>query len=117
MQQPTTADTTGFYQASKGLRLFRLALSGAERLWPALAVRAASRLFGTPLPPKWMQRGGHWDAAWHIAHWPFEQANVTVYTLPVAPHGPIALLVHGWGGHAAQLRPRRKCWRSKACGR
>ena len=32
------------------MRLVRLALGTTERLWPALAVRVASRLSGTPLP-------------------------------------------------------------------
>jgi pimeloyl-ACP methyl ester carboxylesterase len=95
---------TGYYQAGTGIRLFRLALGASQRLWPALAVRAASRLFATPLPPKWLNRRGAWDAPWQVAHWPFEDADLTVYTRPVAPHGPVALLVHGWGGHAGQLR-------------
>jgi pimeloyl-ACP methyl ester carboxylesterase len=97
--------TAGYYQASIGLRLFRLALGTSEKLWPALAVRAAGRLFATPLPPKWLQRGDHWDVSWRIEHWPFEQAQLTVYAQPAAPHGPVALLVHGWGGHARQMLP------------
>lgn len=96
--------TTGYYQASTSIRLFRLALGASQRLWPALAVRAAYRLFATPLPPKWLNRRGEWGADWKIEHWPFEQADLTVYSQPVAPHGPVALLVHGWGGHAGQLR-------------
>ncbi|HEY8358363.1 MAG TPA: alpha/beta fold hydrolase [Ramlibacter sp.] len=95
---------TGYYQASRGIRLFRLALTSAQRFWPALAVRAADRLFVTPLPPKWVQRRTTWEPNWRVEHWPFEQADLTVYTQPVAPHGPLALLVHGWGGHAGQLR-------------
>lgn len=97
--------TAGYYQASVGLRLFRFALGSSQKLWPALAVRAATRLFATPLPPKWLQRRRPWDASWHTAHWPFEDANVTVYSQPAAPHGPVALLVHGWGGHAGQMLP------------
>lgn len=95
--------TSAFYQTSPGLRLFRLALGTSQRLWPALAVRAAYRLFGTPLPPKWLARRTSWDAGWRIEHWPFEHASLTVYSRPVAPHGPVALLVHGWGGHAGQM--------------
>jgi pimeloyl-ACP methyl ester carboxylesterase len=97
--------TAGYYQASVGLRLFRFALGASQKVWPALAVRAAVRLFGTPLPPKWLQRRKPWDAGWKVAHWPFEDANLTVYAQPVQPHGPVALLVHGWGGHARQLLP------------
>ncbi|MBI2769035.1 MAG: alpha/beta hydrolase [Burkholderiales bacterium] len=95
--------TSAFYQASTGIRLFRMVLGASQRLWPALAVRAACRLFLTPLPPKWLHRGRPWDAAWRIEAWPFEQASLTLYSQPAAPHGPVALLVHGWGGHAGQM--------------
>ena len=97
--------TAGYYQASVGLRLFRLALGTSQKLWPALAVRAATRLFATPLPPRWLQRRRQWDAHWQRTHWAFEDAQLTVYAQPAAPHGPVALLVHGWGGHAAQMLP------------
>ena len=47
----TPLHTTGrYYGESPGMRLVRLALGTAQRLWPALAVRAAYRVFGTPLP-------------------------------------------------------------------
>jgi pimeloyl-ACP methyl ester carboxylesterase len=95
--------TAGYYQASASLRLFRVLLGASQKLWPALAVRAAARLFATPLPPKWLQRKGAWDASWQIAHWPFEEVELTLYAQPAAPHGPVALLVHGWGGHARQM--------------
>jgi pimeloyl-ACP methyl ester carboxylesterase len=97
--------TSAFYSTGPGVRLFRWALVAAQRLWPSLAVRAASRLFGTPLPPKWLSRGAPWDANWRVEHWPFEDASVTVYSQAAAPHGPIVLLFHGWGGHARQLLP------------
>lgn len=104
MNSRTAVDATaGYYQASVGLRLFRAALGTSQRLWPALAVRGAMRLFTTPLPPKWLQRKGHWDPAWDVTHWSFEQAQLTVYSQAAAPHGPVALLVHGWGGHARQM--------------
>jgi pimeloyl-ACP methyl ester carboxylesterase len=95
--------TSAFYQSSPGIRLFRLALGASQRLWPQLAVRAACKLFLTPLPPKWLNRGKPWDASWRVEAWPFEEASLTVYSQSVAPHGPIALLVHGWGGHAGQM--------------
>src|SRR5215207_4867291 len=95
--------TSAFYQASPGVRLFRLALGASQRLWPQLAVRAACRLFLTPLPPKWLHRGKAWDASWRIESWPFETASLTLYSQRTAPHGPVALLVHGWGGHAGQM--------------
>lgn len=97
--------TSDYYSASPGIRLFRLALGTSQRLAPALAVRAAYRLFGTPLPPKWLQRRSPWDARWRIEAWPFEDASVTLYSPAVGPHAPIALLVHGWGGHAKQMLP------------
>lgn len=97
--------TSAFYQASPGLRAFRLALGASQRLWPALAVRAATRLFATPLPPRWLQRRGHWDLDWQVERWPFEQASLMLYTRPAAAAGPLVLLVHGWGGHARQLLP------------
>jgi pimeloyl-ACP methyl ester carboxylesterase len=106
MSNPGAVDATaGYYQGSVGLRLFRLLLATSERLWPRLAVRAAVRLFCTPLPPKWLQRRGHWGADWRIEHWPLADANLTLYSQPAAPHGPVALLVHGWGGHARQMLP------------
>lgn len=97
--------TSAFYQASPGIRLFRVALGTFQRVWPALAVRAAYRLFGTPLPPRWLHRHARWDASWRTDSWQFEKASITVYSPAAAPHGPIALLVHGWGGHARQMLP------------
>jgi pimeloyl-ACP methyl ester carboxylesterase len=97
--------TSAFYRTSPGVRLFRWTLGTAQRLWPALAIRAAYRLFGTPLPPKWLRRSRAWDAKWRIERWPFEQAALTVYSQAAAPHGPVVLLVHGWGGHAGQMLP------------
>jgi len=93
-----------FYRPSPGLRLARSALVAAQRLWPALAVRAAARLFGTPLPPRWLQRPARWTAPWQTERWPFEDAALTVH-MRSAPDAPLALLVHGWGGHARQLLP------------
>src|SRR6187200_1326082 len=99
----TLEATSAFYQASPGIRIFRMALAASQKLWPALAVRAACKLFLTPLPPKWLNRKRTWDASWRIESWPFESADVTVYSQAAAPHGPVALLVHGWGGHAGQM--------------
>jgi pimeloyl-ACP methyl ester carboxylesterase len=95
--------TAGFYGASLAVRLIRLALRGSQKVWPALAVRAAVRLFTTPLPPKWLQRSAP-PAGWRVEQWPFERAGVTLYTPEgVDEDAPVALLVHGWGGHARQL--------------
>ena len=106
MTTSSAADATaGYYRAGIGLRLFRLALGASQKLWPALAVRAAARLFATPLPPKWLQRRSSPGAGWRTERWAFEDASLTVYSQSAAPHGPVALLVHGWGGHARQLLP------------
>jgi pimeloyl-ACP methyl ester carboxylesterase len=103
MHRSSLEAASDFYQTSPGVRLFRLALGTFQRLWPALAVRAAYRLFGTPLPPRWLQRRRSWDASWRIERWPFEDASLTVYSQGAAPHGPVVLLLHGWGGHAGQM--------------
>jgi pimeloyl-ACP methyl ester carboxylesterase len=106
MNTRTAVDVTaGYYQASVGIRLFRVGLAASQKLWPSLAVRASARLFGTPLPPKWLQRRAHWDPAWRVQAWAFEDAGLTVYSQDAAPHAPLALLVHGWGGHARQMLP------------
>lgn len=94
--------TSAYYRAMPGINALRFALSATERLWPAMAVRAASRLFLTPLPPKWFNRGKHWGRQWRIDSWPFEGASITLYSQP--SNGPVVLLVHGWGGHAGQMR-------------
>lgn len=105
MTRTALESTSAFYRSSPGIRLFRFALGASQRLWPSLAVRAACRLFGTPLPPKWLNRRVPWDASWRIERWPFERAGVTVYSRSAATHGPVALLAHGWGGHARQMLP------------
>lgn len=94
----------GFYRPSLPIRLFRLGLRGSQALWPQLAVRAAVRLFTTPLPPKWMHRAP-WPREFRIEPWPFERAGLTLYQPATPGDGPTALLVHGWGGHARQLLP------------
>jgi len=103
MTRTSLQATTAFYNAIPLTRIFRWGLGASQQLWPALAVRAAYRLFGTPLPPKWISRRRGWSPDWHIEQWPFEDASLSLYSRPVAPHGPVVLLVHGWGGHAGQM--------------
>ena len=96
--------TSKLYGETPGTRVLRAALGAAERLWPALAVRAAYRLFGTPMP----QRGPASAAPtgdWRTERWPFEDAEITLYTPSAQPHGPTVLLVHGWSGQARQMLP------------
>lgn len=94
---------SSYYDASRGVRLFRLGFGAAQRLWPGLALRAASQLFCTPFPPRWLRRTPDWGPAWRAESWRFENADVTMYSPAVAPHAPVALLVHGWGGHGRQM--------------
>lgn len=101
----TPAPQPGYYQPGPALRLARIGLRSAQALAPALAVRAAVRLFGTPLPPKWRQRGGAWAAHWRIERWLFESTAITLYLGAPSAGGSIALLAHGWGGSARQMTP------------
>jgi pimeloyl-ACP methyl ester carboxylesterase len=103
MTRTSLETTAAYYGASPATKLFRWGLGASQRLWPTLAVRAASRLFATPLPPKWLNRRRAWGPDWRIDAWPFENASLTLYSRPVALHGPLVLLVHGWGGHAGQM--------------
>jgi Serine aminopeptidase, S33 len=96
--------TSAFYGTSRITRALRLALAALQRLWPSFAVRAAARIFGTPLPPRWLRQRDGWDAHWQIDSWAFEDASLTFYRLRDAPPGRIVLLAHGWGGHSGQLR-------------
>ncbi len=107
--------TAEFYERSVGVKFFRAALSMTERLAPALAVRFAHRLFLTPLPPKWLQRRHAWSPSWTIESWLFEDAALTVYrrmssdcdgmgAASVSDRQHV-LLIHGWGGSAAQMQP------------
>lgn len=97
--------TSNFYGGGAALRLMRTALVAAERLWPALAVRAAHRVFGTPLPLRRLGRDATPTGAWRTERWPFEDAEITVYGSAAGLHGPTVLLLHGWGGHARQMLP------------
>lgn len=101
----TFESTSAYYRTIPGVGLLRLALGAIQRLWPALAVRAASRLFLTPLPPKWLNRGKSWAQGWRRETWSFENTTLTVHARWGAPDSAVALLVHGWGGHAGQMRP------------
>lgn len=106
MNDTTAAPAAALYGSGAGVRLLRWLLAAAQRLWPGLAVRAAARLFATPMPPRWLRRPRAWDAAWNVQPWPFERASLTVYTpAALAPRSRLALLVHGWGGHAGQMLP------------
>ncbi|WGT63970.1 alpha/beta hydrolase [Variovorax paradoxus] len=103
----THAAQSNYYRASRLMRAVRLGLTASERLWPALGVRAAHRLFGTPLPLKWLYRAQAPGAGWRREAWSFENASLGLYHLATQDSGaesaPLVLLVHGWGGHAGQM--------------
>lgn len=101
-----SAAASNYYGASPWMRALRLALGASQRAWPALGVRAAYRLFGTPLPLKWLNRRHGPGAGWQREAWSFENANLGLYMPDAAsPEVPRVLLVHGWGGHAGQMLP------------
>lgn len=101
------AAQSNYYSANRMTRALRFGLGTSQRLWPALGVRAAYRLFGTPLPPKWLYRGQQPGADWRRERWAFEHASLGIYHLAAqdsaAESAPVVLLVHGWGGHAGQM--------------
>lgn len=103
----THAAQSNYYRPSRLMRAVRLGLTTAERLWPALGVRVAHRIFGTPLPLKWLYRAQAPGAGWRREAWPFENASLGLYHLATqdsaAESAPVVLLVHGWGGHAGQM--------------
>jgi pimeloyl-ACP methyl ester carboxylesterase len=94
---------SSYWGEGLGMRMSRLVLGACEMLWPRLAVRVALRLFGTPIPLRWLKRPASRSPEWQVESWPFENASVTVYSLTAGAHAPLALLVHGWGGHAGQM--------------
>jgi len=102
---PTAA--IGYYGANPWVRTLRLVLGATQRVWPSLGARAAYRLFGTPLPPKWLsRRHAPAERDWHRERWAFEQGELGLYwprVTPEASDAPIVLLAHGWGGHAGQM--------------
>lgn len=105
METTSLKTASAYYQANPTTRWLRWALGLSERLSPALAVRGAYRLFSTPLPPKWMYRQQPALNTWTPSEWPFEDASITLYEPPPGPAAPLVVLLHGWGGHAAQMHP------------
>lgn len=93
-----------FYAASPSARLLGATLRLTDRLAPALGTRSALRLFFTPLPWKLAARRPL-PAPWGVAHWPFEGVSLAMHRRSdIEPGRPVVLLVHGWAGHAGQMR-------------
>ena len=103
MSSNTVPAVDTYYQRHAGVGLLRLGLGALQAAWPSLAARAATKLFLTPLPPKWAQRGKPLGSDWQTESWPFEEASLTVYRRREAAPKAVALLVHGWGGYAGQM--------------
>ena len=113
MTRSTIQATTAYYEKNPLTQLLRWVLSAAEQLWPRLAIRSAARLFVTPLPHKWSLPRQRWDHSWILESWSYENASITVYVDQSAASGPTVLLVHGWGGHAAQMLPLASAMRAQ----
>lgn len=96
--------TSDYYGAGPGIKVVRAALRAVQAVSHRLSVRAAYRLFGTPLPLKWAQRNTAPAHDWQAREWPFEQATITSYSCGGDIRRTV-LLVHGWGGFAGQMLP------------
>lgn len=105
MTRTALETTANYYQASPSARFLRLVLAVVQAMGTSPAAQVANRVFCTPLPPKWLNRRTPWDDSWRIERWPFENASLTVYQSSRNEDGPLALLTHGWGGHAGQMLP------------
>ncbi len=113
MTRSTIQATTAYYEKNPFTQLLRWALATTETLWPRLAIRSAARLFVTPLPHKLSHARRHWDTSWTLESWSYENASITLYADHSAASGPYVLLVHGWGGHAAQMLPLANAMRAQ----
>ena len=85
MNSTSLQTASAYYQANPGTRWLRWALGLSERVWPALAVRGAYRVFGTPLPSKWLHRRQPGLARWRLPRLPFAGASLTLDPPPPGP--------------------------------
>ncbi len=116
MTRSTIQATTVYYDKNPFTQLLRWTLATTETLWPRLAIRFATRLFSTPLPHKWSHARRAWDNSWTLESCSFENASVTLYADQSTQSnlaGPYVLLVHGWGGRAAQMLPLASAMRAQ----
>ena len=95
---------TLFYAGGAMATLLRQGLRLAQALGPRLGGAMALRLFCSPLPPKFLGRRAL-PAPWAAEDWAFEGSQLRAWR-----HGesagdrPRVLLIHGWGGRAAQMK-------------
>lgn len=95
-----------FYAGGLSLRLLRAGLALLQGPAPGLSARLAFGLFSTPLPLKWGQRKPL-PAPWVAQPWELMGQRLCAWRHAAAasePARPRVLLVHGWGGGAAQMR-------------
>lgn len=74
-----------------------------EKAAPQAGTRLALRLFLTPLPTKLAARAQALPPGWRVELLPFEHSPLAVWRRREPGAGAPVLLVHGWGGSAAQL--------------
>ncbi len=84
-------------------RLLRAAVAPLGWLAPALAARLLARIFCTPPRPSLTAEQSSWRAAGHRERLLVgtREVELMIWGTP----GPVALLVHGWGGHGLQWTP------------
>jgi hypothetical protein len=115
MTNPSTsaghAAQSTYYRPGRLMRALRFGLGASQRLWPALGVRAAYRVFGTPLPPKWLYRGQGPGADWRHEAWSFEDASVGIYHLAAQDSAPNRRRSCCWCTAGAGMRGRCCRWR------
>jgi len=93
-----------FYAGGATATLLRQGLRLAQALGPRLGGALALRLFCSPLPPKFLGRRAL-PAPWVAEDWAFEGSHLRAWRHgEPAAERPRVLLVHGWGGRAAQMR-------------
>lgn len=96
---------TLFYAGGLAAMLLRQGLRLAQVMGPQLGGALALRLFCSPLPPKFLGRRAL-PAPWVAEDWAFEGSQLRAWRHAdsAAEQRPRVLLIHGWGGRAAQMR-------------
>jgi pimeloyl-ACP methyl ester carboxylesterase len=95
---------SAFYAGSRAAQTLGATLRTLDSLAPDWGIRAALRLFFTPLPWKFAMRRAV-PANWTTSAWPFEGVTLASYRRrDIEPGRPVVLLVHGWAGSGLQMR-------------